>query len=574
MTVLAPFGLLALAGVPVLLGLYFLRRRSGPRVVSATFLWRATDEAVQAGPQLRKLNRELSLFLELVAVVAAAAFLADVRCAGDAGRSEHVVVVLDSSLSMRARQGDTTADARARELIERLFNGPASLVASGERPVLLAGPAAPPEIARAALDAWSPGAAAHPFEASFALAREVAGRGARIHFVTDRLEQLRFPEDLTVHAVGAPADNLAFTSATRDDGKRTQLRLRVANFGADPASPTLELRDESGVVVHTRRLELAPGSASLVQLELDAAGPLEARLPDDALPDDGRVLLAREVPRPLRVRVALDDAAARSAVDRVLAAAPGVRVEEPADLALVSPGKPVTGWTIVIGPVPSDESAWRTHLGPFFADRRRGIFEDVTFDGITWTCGADAPGRPLLTAGARVLVSEEPGPVFHVNVDLARSNLARSAAFPLLLGNVLEARRRALPGFDRRTARLGEEVRFGADPPGPWRLRGPEVDREVPAVGQAFNSLRPGEYVLDGPGEESSRLTVLAIDPAESDLRMLGSGTKDATEGRAADADALPARSPFPLFVLLVALLADYALAAPGLRRNLGGLAP
>ncbi|MFN7135903.1 MAG: BatA domain-containing protein, partial [Myxococcales bacterium] len=66
----APWGLLALLALPLLVGLYFLRRRQPPRAVSAVFLWRSPDERAEAGPKLQRFSRETSLLLECLAAVA------------------------------------------------------------------------------------------------------------------------------------------------------------------------------------------------------------------------------------------------------------------------------------------------------------------------------------------------------------------------------------------------------------------------------------------------------------------------------------------------------------------------
>ena len=113
MTLGAPLGLLALAAMPALVAAYFLRRRQPPRTVSALFLWRTPDQRAEAGPRLNRFSRESSLALELLAVAFAALFLADVRC-GENAPKQHVVIVLDGSLSMNAKTSGASAKPPAK----------------------------------------------------------------------------------------------------------------------------------------------------------------------------------------------------------------------------------------------------------------------------------------------------------------------------------------------------------------------------------------------------------------------------------------------------------------------------
>src|SRR4051794_35507949 len=106
-----PLGLLAFGAVAPLLLAYFLRRKQPPRQVSALFLWRSPDQRAQAGPRLQRFSRELSLLLELGALVVAAAFLSDAHCGATASK-RHLVAVVDGSLSMQARSGGRTAADR------------------------------------------------------------------------------------------------------------------------------------------------------------------------------------------------------------------------------------------------------------------------------------------------------------------------------------------------------------------------------------------------------------------------------------------------------------------------------
>lgn len=568
----APWGLLALAAVPALVALYFLRRRGEPRRVSALFLWRSTEDVAEAGPHLSRLDRRVSLALELVAVLAATAFLSDVRCSGQAPRGTHAIVVLDGGLSMRARGDDgepLTLRAR-REAISWLSSaGAATVIETGPRPHVLAGPSASVSDAADAIQRWEPSQPSHDLGATWALVREIAGAEGTVLFVTDSPDVEGLPAGTGLVALGAPRDNTALVSAMRvDSDDATVLRLRLARFADTPAKTTLDVFDERGERVHRADVELSPGTAHAIDLTLAPSGALRVVLPADALPDDGDAWL---LPEPkARVRVASDLPAtipAAAGVERFLQAASGVERGEPADLRIrPSDARVSPEWTLSIGAT-GDEL--RTFVGPFFADRHHPMLEDLSFEGVVWTAGPNPPGRPLLSAGDRVLISEADDHRFHLNVDLSRSNLHRTLAWPLLLANLVDLRRQSLTGFARHNIHAGEATPVHVPATGDTRLVGAGVDRALLPGSQSLTGLAPGRYELRLGGETVDRLSVLAIDAGESDLRTRGSGRVEPTS-TGTTVVGTGGRALWPVLLMLAALLADFAWAAPGVRRRFG----
>src|SRR5262249_30618544 len=156
-------------------------------------------------------------------------------------------------------------------------------------------------------------------------------------------------------------------------------------------------------------------------------------------------------------------------------------------------------------------------------ERADPLLEDVDLAGIVWTAGDDPPGRPLVTTGRQILLAREPSGTLNLNVDLARSNLTRSAAWPILLSNLTRAARSRLPGFSARHALLGEEVHVTVPPSGRFTLTGPGLPRAALTAGElALRSLaEPGDFVLERDGRTVDTLTMFAVDAEESDLRGL-----------------------------------------------------
>ncbi|PTL81206.1 BatA and WFA domain-containing protein [Vitiosangium sp. GDMCC 1.1324] len=565
-----PWGLLALGALVSLVAAYFLRRKQKPVVVSALFLWRTPRPRAEAGPRFERFTREASLLLEVLAVVAAALFLADVRLGEDA-RTRHLVLVVDGSLSLSARDPDGRSvlekvRAEAARRVEEEKATRVTVLASGTVPRVLAGPEAEPSRALAALESFRALGADHDVAPTLLWAQELAGPGRRVHFFTDAppSEGMAVPSAVRWSALGASRDNVALVSAwRRDEGSTATVTLRVARFGSSPQETEVRAVAKPGPgakegTERRERVQLPEEGAATLRFTFENAGDVEVSLPPDALPEDGE---ARLPPAPeRRVRVALAeglDAQARSALERFFSVAPGLEL---------GPGE----GALVVGPRGSDARVTvgaggtvRTFVGPFFAEKGHPLLDDVQPGGVRWAAGSEAPpGRPLMTAGDVVLLSEEEGRV-HLNVDLSRSNVQRTSVWPVLLGNVLREVRRSQEGFPRRQLSLGESLQVVTRAGARYTLEGPEGER--PLFGAGDLSLPPpavpGRYTLEREGEPVDTVEVLPLDARESDLRGRGEGDRPAQAGAGDDEGGAPSgRARWPLLVLLAALLADFHL--------------
>ena len=566
-----PAGLLALLALVPLVAAYFLRRKQPPVKVSALFLWRVPQPQAQAGPRFQRFSRELSLLLESLALLTAAVFLADVRC-GKAVERRHTVVVVDGSLSMSAAPpGGVPLPERVRRRVAELAQAEGAsaltVVETGAPPRVLAGPQEDVSRALAALEGWKPQDASHEAGPALLLARELGGPGHRLHFLTDALpgEGERLAPEVRVEALGQKLDNVAFVSAQRrDEGEVATLTVRVANFSAVPKDVTVTFQGQGdapgqNALRQQQRLSLPAGGTEAVRVSFRNAGPVDVSLPDDALAADGHLTLLPSAPRPVAVGFmpGLPPADAQ-ALERFLSVAPGVVRE--GDFALTF-GPRTSGAKVTLG-APGKQ---RSFVGPFFADKNHPALEDVELAGVVWTAGENPPGRPLLSAGDVVLLSEDEQSL-HFNLDLSRSNLPRTGAWPILLGNLLARARAQLPGVPRPQAMLGESVTVFAEPGARYALAGPEGTK--PLLGSGVVSLppfrRPGRYRVLRDGAPVGEVEVLPLDPRESDLRERNSGEVPAKVASAAPSTAQERRAPWPLLLMLGLLLADFAVTRRG----------
>lgn len=566
MTLAAPLGLLALLAMPALVAAYFLRRRQPPRTVSALFLWRTPDQRAEAGPRLNRFSREASLALELLAVLFAALFLADLRC-GEAARKTHVVIVIDGSLSMNAKSGGSSAVERAKTEVAAIARregaGVLTLIESGVKPAVIAGPQQERDRATSALEAWTPAQPAHDPSSAFTLARELSGSGEqRVYFLTDGPlpESIALPPNFEARSVGKRLENVAFLSAQRrDENGFAQVTVRLGNFGdAQVEVPVQFTAPDDKPQSHT--VKLAPSATAVLRVGFRSKEPIEVRIPNDALVEDGHLTL---LPAPIAdvtvsVLEGLDPAAAQ-AVRRFLAVAVGVKVTSPSLLTIGVPGSQAN---LQLGA----KEPLKSFVGPFFAQKGNTLLDDVQLGGVVWTAGVNPPGRVLMSAGEVVLISEEDDGVIHLNLDVSRSNVQRTVAWPVLLSNVVRQARLGAPGFPRKHLMLGEDTPLVASSGSTWELVGPKGEKR-PVMGSGVLTLPPlpaaGQWSLEKDGKPFDQLVVMPLDPRESDLRDRGPWevVPQNTQALASFASSHP-RPWWPLLAVLVLMLLDFWLTA------------
>jgi len=572
-----PLGLLALAAVPALVAAYFLRRRQPPRTVSALFLWRTPDQRAEAGPRLNRFSRERSLALEVLAVMFAALFLADVRCGQNAPK-QHVVIVVDGSLSMNAKTDGATAAERAKTEIAAIARrenaGVLTLIETGVKPTLIAGPQQERDRALSALEQWNPAQPAHDLTAALTLARELSGSTEhRIFFLTDGpvAQSVVLPSQFEGHSLGKRADNVAFLSAQRrDENGFAQVTVRVGNFSDRPVEVPVRF-SASDDAPQTQTVKLQPAGSAALRVGFKSNKPIDVTLPDDALSADGHLTL---LPSP-RADVTVSlleglDPAAQQSVRRFLAVAAGVKLATP---SLLTIGPPGTQAKLRLGA----RAPLKSFVGPFFSQKGNPLLDDVQLGGVVWTAGENPPGRILMSAGDAVLISEEDDGTVHLNLDLARSNVQRTVAWPVLLSNVVRQARLASPGFPRKHLMLGEDTPVVASAGSTWELEGPLGTR--PVMGSGVLTLpplaAPGAWTLSKDGTPFDSVVVLPLDPRESDLRDRGPWEVAPAKPQAFAAFATGSPRPWwPLVVILSLVLLDFWLTAAPRRKESGSSLP
>jgi Ca-activated chloride channel homolog len=587
-----PLGLLALLAIPAIVAIHLFRRRFPPHTISGLFLWQMAPQTPESGRTISKLPITASLLLECLAALALALILAGARIR-PAGVNEHLVVLLDDSASMAAvnSRGESARDRAVRRLLQEIdrmgSNARVTLVLSGDRPSVLLGPAALAIEARNALQKWKPEAPYHALSLGLRLAREFAKASGRLMVLTDGPYGIakdasgeKGVEGVVWVSVGETLPNVGITGAQRtislQQGKGNVL-LTLSNFSSSHSRRRLTLGAE-GKEVSAQDVDLPPGTSS-INIPLPPRLPaVKVSLSDDALRRDNDVTLVEPRPQEVGVEVHLADGRGRKALLKALSAISGVSAAEHGHIAFVNAadlGRPPTPgvWRVGFGRPPSMLAApgeLQDFIGPFVPEKRDALMEGVTLGGVVWTGAAPlvAGLHPLVSAGDLPLIAltgrhPENGILF--NIDFDRTNLIRAPDWPILISNIVEMRRKSLPGPERWNYRIGEWVRARLDhePAKALKFRCGTIEHTLP-------SSRSIEFVAPSPGgllqvmEGDSALFELGVnflDENESNLQAKSAAEigkfKQLASGLRSESG--PASDPLFWILLVIAGLAIVA---------------
>ena len=487
-----PWGLAALAAVPLLVAIHSLRQRSRRVVTSTLFLLEHAGPLPTGGIRLERFRQAVPFWMQLLASLALTWLLVEPRFIRADSR-QTVAVVLDSSASMAAFREPTIA------ALERVLKRLGAVAGHTDWHLLETGSRRPPLHAGddlagllGALPRWQPTLGTHDPTAAIAVAQALApaDRGAVI-LVTDR--DIVVPPGVALLSVGTPIDNTGFVGADVSLGepgadlaageRSPRWRAIVANRGQLPSQRRLSILSgpatglPAAPLQEPFDLELAPGETRT----LTGAWPAGAErvlleITRDRFPLDDRMALARPVPR--RVRVAIRAGTpGGELLGRMLAAASDVEIVADAgsaDLVVELFGTEGAGAAVQVAAAASDtntdaDSAEEAgDAGQEEADKAlppprpmrldpaplsvedHPLVRDLAWNG--FLSGPAGPidladgDEPLVWKGARPLVllrhriaeSGTVGEVLLLNADLDGSTAARTPALVVLLERFVE----------------------------------------------------------------------------------------------------------------------------------------
>ena len=517
LTLANPLGLLALLGIPAVLAIHFLQRKAVELPVSTLFLLERTQRDAASGRRLERIIPSIPLWMQLLAVLLLAWFLAEPRFQ-KSGSVQRIAVVLDSSASMGVFKSE--AIARLSAELPR-FQGPASSVeitileSTPGRPRLYAGSSVNELIA--ILKKWQPLDGLTDPSQALRLARSLVSREGTVIYLTDTPGD-PLPFEARLIAVGEPIENAGFTGVTfaTEEGALVW-RALVRNYGKTAIDRTWSIQTATGGT-DPRPLHLDAGAL----VTLQAAFPADAKnvrlvLSPDRFPLDDTLPIVAPRPKSLALFTATSPAFAdlTAKLLRALDAAVPTNDAATADLAIASydPLDPVLppGNSIVF--VEDGTRAGAYLKGGILAephpllDRLNWqsllVRETIQLDRLPsdsvllWQ-----DKRPLIflreTAGIRQLC---------FNFDLRHSNAANQPAFIVLLHRFAETIRTAKVAPTAANLETGQPIQLTAAPGVPLQitatdlagnpLPAPLSETNAPPVPCFLTARQAGTTLLD-----------------------------------------------------------------------------
>lgn len=309
--------------VPALLALYFLKLKRQSVEVSSTLLWKRCLEDLHVNSPFQRLRRSLLFLLQLLVISALILAVWRPRCRSVDTPGGNLLVFVDVSASMNAREDGETRLDRAKDdalkLLDSLKSGDRMMVVTfATRAVTLQRFTSDRAILESQIRSIRPTSLptdlARTLSTAHALAESLPT--AEVYFLGDGCygDLAGLPEEakrLRLHFMGKAqdADNVGITTA--DVGRtfgakpRTEISAVVQSFAREERQLTLTLFHED-VPVDAREVTVPAGETLPVIFDVSELAPGMVRLAidgTDALPDDDQVYLEISEPRQTSVVV-------------------------------------------------------------------------------------------------------------------------------------------------------------------------------------------------------------------------------------------------------------------------------
>jgi Ca-activated chloride channel homolog len=590
-TLAAPAALWGLLAIPLLVLLYLLRVRRRDYPVSSVLLWQRSAPALAAYRPTRRIERSILLLLQILATAAVVVALARPSVAVHGLGGGDLMLVMDLSLSMRARDVAPTRFERARaeaiDLVGRSRPGQrVGIVVAGLRPTLLVPPTEDRIRVIGALRRIEPWDAVGDVPGAVLLAAEYPlGAGGQIAVWTDgahgrppALARVRY------QLLGTSDDNVGITAfrIARDPGGAEAL-LRIDNFGSRPRQVPVVVAHERATAFR-RTVDIPGGGSRTLTFPVSAAGEYQARLEvQDALPEDDAasavldpaplpsVLLVTEgnpyLERVLQV-LPVSRAAASRTTDPAVWASFGVVI-----LDRVNPGPLPPGDYLLIASVPTNLPIALTgaldHPAITTWERADPVLQFVDLESlrVARAMALSANGGRVLAGGNTPLLwAYEGGGIraLLVGFALQDTDLPQRVAFPVLIANSL-----AWLGGETPVAQAGEVIQIPSGGGASAELVGPDGRRQVVQASGGMYLLPPltraGLYQLKTPAVTRT----ITVRPADSPAGMIRPTAAPVAQRPGNGRDQPPVRSlktqmpvwPWLVLAGVLAAGAEWALA-------------
>ncbi|MBC7980988.1 MAG: BatA domain-containing protein, partial [Armatimonadetes bacterium] len=523
-----PLGLLSLLGIPAVLAIHFLQRKSILLPVSTLFLLERTQREATSGRRFERLIPSIPLWMQLLAILLLAWFLSEPRFK-KANSVQRVAIVLDSSASMTVfkQQVIATLSEQLPKLQGRASSMELTLLPSLPGADRLYAGNSSEELLKT-LENFTPDAGLIDPSYTLRLARSIVSNDGLVIYLTDTPAEI-VPYEARLISVGKPVTNVGFTGISFEEKQGTLTwQAIIRNYSDTPAKRSWSLATSTGAST-PRSFDIAAKSFLTIQ----AAYPLDAEnvrlvlTPDDFTLDDTLPIIAPK-PKALKLSTATSPAF-KDLTDKLLRSLQSTQASSDAatsDLVITSydPLDPILPGTNAILFVEDPTSVGKYLKG--------GILSEAhpLMDGINWQAllVRETLQLPRLPTD-RVLLWQEKRPLICLreaagkqilcfNFDLRLSNATQQPAFIVLLHRFAESIRAAKVAPESLNLETGQAILIATAPDLPIQVAASDPSgKKVAFSTPAQAPSQPGFLTISQNKSPLLRAAIHFADTREAD---------------------------------------------------------
>jgi hypothetical protein len=447
MIFLNPWGALALLGIPIVLYIHMLQRRSKRLPVSTLFLLEAVQPERKAGKKIEKLRNSRLLWLNLLTVVLLTWLLIQPRKI-QSRRILKAAVVVDVSASMQVCH---------KKAGEQLFTELASLSqgASGIELTLMSSileeqtiySGSDLEQAKKQYINYIPSHPGHDVVPALRRAQSLLNNDGLLVLISDHEREV--PEGTLQILAGEKIKNVGFTGfSAKSNGK---WRAMVRNYSTTPQKVTWWAGVPQQTVLFKSEISLEAGGMKTLQGEfLTGQDQLILTLSEDAFSMDNKICAIRPLQKQIQVQLAGLEKQANESLHKLLLRLAQVKIsEQGADFSIVqSLGEPPTDQPGIFWPKVSQKAI--LSRGEVLA-LNHDLMEGLVWQGLSLPIltkadhfedqKGDEPLLKLKQENIIVLRETSKGPQILINMDLNVFDIMKSPALMILIHRSLQATR-------------------------------------------------------------------------------------------------------------------------------------
>jgi Ca-activated chloride channel family protein len=594
-------GMLAVLGIiPLLILIHFLRPKPKPIEVTNLFLWQELLSDRTHNITLKQLKKTLPLLFQILIVILVALALASPIWLYFTQKKGDIILIVDTSASMKTKRASGTRFDLAREKTLELIdqkeaNQKVLLIEAGNEPTLKSGFLEDTDQAKDLVKSLEPSDVPGKLEKAIYLALSFISpsKDDTMYLITDGAG-CDFPRLLQIHhklvpiLISGGEKNVGITKfefrQEVDYQDRYEIMLEVKNFTSDPIDCPIRLSIDKYTIVESQiALEALEKKLLIFPYSGPITGIVRAELEiDDDFSVDNTAYLSLSTSKDIWVMFV---SSGNYFLERLLEAYPNFLVNKVEEIIPSSWQEQVMGHDIVI----VDQMDFpATDIGNFLVidsyspsipvvktgqvdfpdifdwDRRSPLMANVNLGGLTIEQAsklqADEVLRPVIESsqtGLMYTYEKEGMRAVFLGFDITRSDLPLKVAFPVMMSNIINWLNPNKLGFSTLQAKAGEPYDIYLHP------NTKEIFTRAPKERAEKHQITSNPFIYtetDKVGvytvsEDTKRryFTVNLVDESESDITVpvIEAETTD-TAFSTIDTEQVPMQQPlWPFFLLL-----------------------